>query len=156
MGAFSRNVLVAGSVGKDEITLSVSPNPSFVVAQSTNINVRFGFEKVWEKVSGTSFSAPQVTAVAAMMMAINPKLSADQIRQSIICSARGSRLQKNTIYDASLDANGYMLPEAGMLDALTAVDLAIASVESLDLTSINTTCKVKNGSQKNNACCTIF
>lgn len=156
----SRNVLVAGSTQGDVATLSISPNPSFVVATVDDIFVKTG-EAIsgvvaGEKVGGTSYSAPQVTAVAAMMMAVNPKLTADQIREGIICSARQSGLRRNTQYDPSIDSSGYMLPEAGVLDALGAINLAIASMQSIDLTDIKLDCKNKANSQEKNACCVIF
>jgi hypothetical protein len=43
-----------------------------------------------EAQSGTSFAAPHVTAAAAILRAINPKLSAGEIKQLLVSSARTS------------------------------------------------------------------
>ena len=155
--ALSRNVLVVGGTGLRGHKLSISPNPSFVVAREDNIFVKSGEEKAGEMAYGTSFSAPQVTAVAAMMMAINPKLKADAIRSAIVCTAEESgKVQPNPHYDASLDGNGYMKPYSGLLNAPAAIDFAIASLKPLDLTSINLTCQNKNSVKQKNECCVIF
>ncbi|MDI1260560.1 S8 family serine peptidase [Aquabacterium sp.] len=91
-------------------------------------------------VAGTSFAAPQAAGVAAMMLAVNPSLSVDQLIQGIESSARPHVTSANLAGVLSIDqpqgvcsstntSHCYCTTAtcgAGILDAAQAVDWAIA------------------------------
>lgn len=70
------------------------------------------------KSSGTSFAAPQVSATAALLRSINPKLTAEQIKEYLVKSA-----QPGTINEDS----STLIPE-GMGSGLLRVDNAVLAV----------------------------
>lgn len=72
----------------------------------------------WE---GTSFSAPTVTAVIALMLSENPNLTPDQIRQILIDTA-----DKVGLVNVNYDINGFDTYRAyGKINASAAIQLAI-------------------------------
>jgi serine protease len=73
----------------------------------------------YEYVQGTSLSAPQVAGVASMMLAINPALTPDQIRQKLQATARA--------FPAGSSCTTITCG-AGMLDATIAVQSAANTV----------------------------
>ncbi|MBC7700983.1 S8 family serine peptidase [Aquabacterium sp.] len=91
-------------------------------------------------VAGTSFAAPQAAGVVAMMLAVNPSLSVDQLLLGIEMSARPHVISANLSGVSSLDqpqgvcsstnkSHCYCTTTtcgAGILDAAQAVDWAIA------------------------------
>jgi subtilisin family serine protease len=70
--------------------------------------------------NGTSFAAPIVAGVAALMLAVNPTLTATQVRQIITETA-----QKTGGDEVMYDGNGFSLSHAyGLIDAERAVQRA--------------------------------
>ncbi len=90
--------------------------------------------------AGTSFSAPLVAGTAALMLAVQPSLSPDEVRQLLRTSARafpttGDAPEVGLCHAPTVDANGFAVEQlecycttstcgAGMLDASAAVALA--------------------------------
>ena len=90
--------------------------------------------------AGTSFSAPLVAGTAALMLAVQPALNPDEVRQLLRTSARafpttGDAPEVGLCHAPTVDANGFAVDQlecycttstcgAGMLDASAAVALA--------------------------------
>lgn len=70
------------------------------------------------KSSGTSFAAPQVSATAALLKSINPKLTAEQIKDYLVKSAQPGTINEDT---------STLIPE-GMGSGLLRVDNAVLAV----------------------------
>lgn len=79
------------------------------------------FQNTYSYSSGTSFAAPQVAGVAAMMLAVNPNLSASEVINILKSTA------DTTIYDIPENANYIGRIGSGRLDAYQAVKTACSS-----------------------------
>ena len=78
------------------------------------------------KFSGTSMAAPMVTGVVALMLEANPYLSAAQVKEIIMQTAR----QDN--YTGTIPAGGSPQWGAGKINAYAAVQLAVQTLGTLD------------------------
>lgn len=86
---------VAATDGKDGVArFSNYGNAANISAPGVNL-ISTGLNNAYSSGSGTSFSAPTVTAAAALLGASNPKLSAVQIRDRMISTAKplGGKLE---------------------------------------------------------------
>jgi minor extracellular serine protease Vpr len=78
------------------------------------------------KFSGTSMAAPMVTGVVALMLEANPYLSAAQVKEIIMQTAR----QDN--YTGTIPTGGSPQWGAGKINAYAAVQLAVQTLGTLD------------------------
>ena len=77
-----------------------------------------GLSNNYSFIDGTSFAAPIVAGVVALMISVNPNLTPDEIRDILIQTA-------DKIGDVSYDANGFNEYRAyGKIDAKKAVEVA--------------------------------
>lgn len=81
------------------------------------------------KFSGTSMASPMVAGVAALMLEANPYLSAAQVKQIIMQTAR----QDN--YTGAIPAGGSPLWGAGKINAYAAVKVAVQTLGNIQSTA---------------------
>lgn len=109
-------VVGVGSIKEDKSIESYSTTGTHVslVAPGTSVFTT-SLNSDYASVTGTSFSAPQVSGTAALIWSLNPNLSSDDVRQILFSSAAdlGDSGKDNTF--------GY-----GLLDTQKAVELAKA------------------------------
>lgn len=85
---------------------------------------------IWSTMSGTSMSSPSVAGIVALMLQANPTLTADEVRDIIITTARNDEKTGPLVERDSTDLRwGW-----GKIDALAAVNkaLSIVSIEEAE------------------------
>jgi len=123
------NVMVVAAVGKRAAMASYSNFGRLVsiaapggdsnggILSTYNTGDRAAVADSYDWMQGTSMATPQVSGVAALMLAVNSKLKPAQLKEFILSSARA--FPTGTGRDCSLLTCG-----AGLLDAAAAVQLA--------------------------------
>ncbi|MFM7662098.1 MAG: S8 family peptidase, partial [Bacteroidota bacterium] len=79
------------------------------------------------KLSGTSMASPMVAGIAALMLDANPYLSAQQVKEILMQTAR----QDN--YTGSIPPEGSNRWGAGKVNAYAAVQLALETIGQLEI-----------------------
>jgi Subtilase family len=89
--ARNSNVIAVGSVGKTNGISSFSaqgPEVALVAPGENIISTNFTSTNTYAKLSGTSESAPQVAAIAGLMLSKNPALTRVQVKDILTSTAR--------------------------------------------------------------------
>ncbi len=94
-----------------------------IVAPGTNI-LTLTAESTYMEISGTSFSCPQVSAVAALMLSVNPNLTRNFVGS--ILNVTASKIDTYNFVTLPYDANGSWNEDVGygLLNCYDAVNLA--------------------------------
>jgi subtilisin family serine protease len=156
--ASNSNVISVGAIGQDSLRANFSNygNGLDVVAPgvdiySTTLNNGYGTH------SGTSFAAPQVSAIAALVLSVEPNLTTSQIRQIIESTAQkaGGYIYQITPGRPNGTWNEQM--SYGLVDAYAAVQAAdcpttiVSGTISSDITYSDCIIEVVNATIQNNA-----
>lgn len=117
------NIITVGAINNDGTKAKFSNFASGdgeVTLSAPGVKVVLGVDENGQpiKSSGTSFAAPQVSATAALLKSINPKLTAEQIKDYLIKSAQPGTINENS---------STLIPE-GMGAGLLRVDNAVLAV----------------------------
>jgi len=115
---FSNVIAVAASDQNNNLApfSNIGPRSVHIAAPGTSIlsTVRNGGHGV---MSGTSFAAPHVAGVAALMLSVNPNLTPAQLRTNILSTARTVTGLQNRV------------STGGIVDALAAVEVSSPPIE---------------------------
>lgn len=122
--------ITVGALGQDGAPATFSTPGAAVLLATVGQDVALGDEAGAPSVSGTSFAAPQVAAVAARMLGVNPQLGYRDVQDILALTAKPLADTVGAA-NAAADWNGGGLlfdPRAGFgaLDAAAAVRLASA------------------------------
>lgn len=117
------NVITVGALNNDGTKASFSNFASGdgeVTLSAPGVKVVMGVDDEGKPVtsSGTSFATPQVTATIALLQSINPKLTAEQIKEYIVKSSQPGTINKD---------QSTLIPE-GMGAGLLRIDNAVLAV----------------------------
>ncbi len=156
--ASNSNVISVGAIGQNNLRANFSNygNRLDVVAPgvdiySTTLNNGYGTN------SGTSFAAPQISAIAALLLSVEPNLTTSQVRQIIESTAQ--KVGGYTYQTTSGRSNGTWHQEMGygLVDAYAAIQAAdcpttfIAGTISTDVSYFDCKIEVVNATIQNNA-----
>gem|GEM_PF-4602670 len=105
-------ISVAATNNKGELASfsNYSSTKAHIAAPGKDIPVESGWEKDVTYVDGTSFSAPHVTAVSALVWAKNPNWNYKKVREAILEGGKTSQsLQGKVLNGKTLDAYGALI-----------------------------------------------
>jgi hypothetical protein len=124
------NMITVGAVDNDGKLASYASKASAnyevtLAAPGTKAVVGMKSEGGAERQDGTSFSAPHVTAAAAILKSINPKLTAGQIKEILVSTARTSLGEGDKKKDISAAVGGKVLAlDAAVLKVINELRVA--------------------------------
>ena len=119
--AWRTHALIVGSVDKDNRESSFTRSGSVVNITAPGVEVGCGLDKV----DGTSFSAPIVAGTAALIKAVNPSLTAPEIRSIILRTASPNVITGNA--HPRIQLNACAAVEAAVPDTAPSTNLVITS-----------------------------
>jgi subtilisin family serine protease len=157
--AVNNNAIVVSSSGNDTLSIIDYPasNPNVIAVGATNqsnrraVSSNYGSqldmvapgENIYSTfrdndyyaLSGTSFAAPQVSAVAALVLSVNPNLTVQQVRDIIESTAQ--KVGGYNYQTTSGHPNGTWNDEMGygLVDAHAAVQVAVCTITTVNFTN---------------------